>query len=68
LPKNIHVVGQGELVAVKLFDYLSRRSEINTKLNNTFSLSFCTTSNNDHVKQMMTYFYGENISVSTVTP
>jgi glutamate racemase len=66
LPKHIRTIGQGELVATKLRDYLDRHGEINKKLSNSFSTSFHTTSSSKHVPQLMAYFYGENISVSEV--
>ncbi len=66
LPKHIHVVSQGELVAKKLKDYLTKHVEINIKLSNLFSLNFNTTSDSKHVQQLMTYFYGEKISISMV--
>ncbi|MEI7891088.1 MAG: glutamate racemase [bacterium] len=66
LPKHIRVISQGKLVAPKLLDYLNRHSEIRNKLSDAFSLNFNTTSNSEHVRQLMTYFYGENISISIV--
>jgi len=66
LPKYIRVIGQSQLVAAKLLDYLNRHSEISNKLSDSFSLNFNTTSNSEHVRQMMVYFYGENISISIV--
>lgn len=66
LPKNIIVVGQGEIVAAKLLDYLNKHAEIRNKLSNIFSLNFYTTSDSKQTKQLMSHFYGSDISVSTV--
>ncbi|TRZ78409.1 glutamate racemase [bacterium] len=63
LPKDIHIISQGEIIAVKLIDYLKRHTEIDSKLNNLFSLNVYTTSSSKHIQQLMTYFYGENIRV-----
>lgn len=67
LPQHIQVINQGKVVAKKLFDYLAKHPEIKRKLNDSSSLIFYTTSNSNHTKQLMTYFYGENIPISTVT-
>ena len=66
LPKHIRVVGQGELVATKLKSYLAKHVEFSNKLSDSFSLNFNTTSDSKHVQQLMTYFYGEKISISIV--
>lgn len=67
LPKHISIIAQGELIATKLLDYLKRHPEISDKLSNSYSLNFNTTSSNKQVKQLMSYFYGEDISVSIAT-
>ena len=66
LPKNIKVVSQGGIIAVKLLDYINRHDAIREKLGNRSSVSFHTTSDNDDVKKKMVQFYGSNISISTV--
>ncbi len=66
LPKNIRVVGQGDIVAIKLLDYIRRHAEISRRLKNKFSVSFYTTSDSEEVKKLMAQFYGSNIPVSTV--
>lgn len=66
LPKHIRFIGQGKLIAAKLSDYLGRHLEISSRLCNASSVDFYTTSNNEQVKDLMKYFYGKNIIVSTV--
>ncbi len=66
LPKNISIIGQGEIVAVKLFDYLNRHSEICQKLSTKCSTYFYTTSSDGKAKELMTQFYGAKISIETV--
>jgi len=66
LPKEITVIGQGNIVSAKLSDYLNRHNEIDEKLSHQFSLHFFTTSRDEKSKEMMRKFYGENISILTV--
>lgn len=67
LPKHVRIVEQGKPVATKLVNYLNRHSEINNILSDSSLLNFYTTSDSDDVKQLMAYFYGEDLSVSTIT-
>lgn len=66
LPKDVNVISQSDIIAVKLLDYINRHDAIKEKLSNQRSVSFYTTSNNDGVKKKMAYFYGDNISISEV--
>jgi glutamate racemase len=67
LLKDINVISQGDIIAVKLLDYINRHDTIKEKLGNQSSVSFYTTSDNDDVKKKMVQFYGFNISISVVT-
>lgn len=67
LPKDIGVIDQGEIVALKLADYLRRHKEIGKKLSKESAVCFYTTSDKVVVKKMMAQFYGKKISISTVS-
>ena len=67
VPKNISVIEQGEIVAIKLSDYLKRHVEIRKRLSRISSVCFYTTADSDEVKKMMRQFYGKKISISTVS-
>jgi glutamate racemase len=66
VPKNISVIDQGEIVAIKLADYLKRHVEIRKRLSRISSVCFYTTADGDEVKKMMAQFYGKKIPVATV--
>jgi glutamate racemase len=64
VPKGINVISQGDIIAVKLLDYINRHDAIQEKLEKQFSVSFYTTSDNGDVKKKMAQFYGANIPIS----
>ena len=66
LPENIGVVSQGEIVAIKLADYLNRHMELCQKLSAKHSIYFYTTSSDGKIKELMAQFYGVKISIKTV--
>jgi glutamate racemase len=66
VPKNISVIDQGEIVAIKLADYLKRHAEIRKRLSRQLAVCFYTTAQSDEVKKKMAQFYGEKISIATV--
>lgn len=65
LPKNISLIGQGEIIAKKLEEYVSRHAEIGKKLSTQPAICFHTTSQSQQVKKMMAQFYGKKILVKT---
>jgi len=67
LPKEISVVSQGELVAIKLKNYIQRHSEIAQKLSRRSTISFYTTADGAEVKKKMAQFYGKAITIKTVS-
>ena len=66
LPKEIRVIDQGNLVALKLVDYLDRHTRIRNRLSEKSSLYFYTTSDRERVKRKIAQFYGMNIPITTV--
>jgi glutamate racemase len=67
LPKGISVVNQGEIVAMKLVDYIKRHAEISQRLSSHPRVYFYTTVDDDEIKKKMVRFYGSKICVETVS-
>ena len=63
LPSKIQVIGQGEIVAKKLANYLARHKEIAQKLSDQSAVYFYTTASDKETKKKMAQFYGEKITV-----
>ncbi|MFZ2188094.1 MAG: glutamate racemase [Candidatus Moraniibacteriota bacterium] len=66
LPKKIGVINQGNIVAMKLADYLKRHTEISQKLSSSSAVCFYTTANDGEIKKKMVQFYGKKIPIETV--
>ena len=66
LPKKIKLVSQGEIVAIKLADYLKRHVEIRKKLSQRSAICFYTTADDAEVKKKMAQFFGKKVSIETV--
>lgn len=66
VPANIHVVSQGDLVAEKLVDYLSRHPEFNRNLLKDGQREFFTTDQFNDFDAQAGKFYGEIISAKRV--
>jgi glutamate racemase len=68
LPQNINVVGQGDIVAKSLVDYLQRHPEIEGKLTKTGTQFFFTTTDDtadfDHHASL---FFGEEVKSEYVS-
>jgi glutamate racemase len=68
LPQNINVVGQGDIVAKSLADYLQRHPEIEGKLTKTGTQAFFTTTDDtadfDHHASL---FFGEEVKSEYVS-
>lgn len=67
IPKNVNVVSQGEIVAKKLKDYLSRHPEIETKLTRGDAREFYSTEDSWRVRNLFKQFYGNPVEVKKVS-
>jgi len=66
VPQEIHIIGQGEIIAKKLEDYLMRHKEISERLSPSSSVRFFTTKNDEHTRIMMKKFYGADILIQSI--
>ena len=66
LPSGVKLLEQGDLVANKLKDYLSRHNEIDSKISKQGKLNILTTENNEKFDDHLKLFYGENLTSSSV--
>lgn len=64
LPKNIKAIGQADLVAIKLSDYLERHKDVRDRLSSLSAVQFYTTNDSDQVKNLMKKFYATDIPIS----
>lgn len=62
LPKNIHLLSQGEIIAKSLKDYLTRHPEIDSKCSKTGSVSFFTTDLPETFDKAAGSFYGKPVN------
>jgi glutamate racemase len=60
-PKTSVILEQGQIVAVKLKDYLIRHPEIDAKISRNGSRSFLTTDTSDKFDRLTKIFYGEPV-------
>jgi glutamate racemase len=67
LPKGVSVINQGEIVAMKLADYIKRHAEISQKLSSHPGVCFYTTADSAEIKKKMVRFYGSKICIETVS-
>lgn len=65
LPKEIHVLSQGEIVAASLESYLIRHPEIDTFLQKTNKRTYFTTNGSD-VSVLASMFYGKDVEFKKV--
>jgi glutamate racemase len=66
LPPGVKLLEQGDLVANKLKDYLSRHNEIDSKISKQSKLNILTTENSEKFDDHLKLFYGENLTSSKV--
>jgi len=66
VPAGIQVLSQGAIVARKLADYLSRHTEIETRLDRSGRAVFMTTEYSERIQRLGARFYGEPISMQTI--
>ncbi len=66
VPIGMNVIGQGNIVAQKLANYLERHKEIEKKLSEQSSVHFFTTSADIHTQKMMVKFYGMHIQLKII--
>ncbi len=66
VPENIQILEQGEIVAEKLLDYLSRHPEIKQRLSINRQVSFQTTEATDTFTEKAALFMGSPVEAQTV--
>jgi glutamate racemase len=64
VPPSVSVLGQGEIVAVKLADYLARHPEIEGKISRKQVRRFYTTDSTEDFDRHASQFYGEPLGSS----
>lgn len=67
LPSNVTLLGQGEIVAESLKDYLTRHSEIESKLSQGHSVKFYTTENTEKFCSMARLFFSGPLEVQHIS-
>ncbi|MBI4256928.1 glutamate racemase [Candidatus Uhrbacteria bacterium] len=65
LPKSIHVLNQGHMVATNLEFYLTRHPEIDSRLEKTGKRTYFTSSGED-ISSLASMFYGEDIQFTKI--
>jgi glutamate racemase len=66
LPCHISMVNQGEVVAVKLLDYLARHTEIKSRISENGQVRYLTTENSEIFESKAGLFLDETIRAETV--
>jgi len=66
VPDGIQILEQGEIVAGKLIDYLSRHSEIDEKISKTGALEFLTTESAENFENQAALFLGKKVTAQTI--
>lgn len=61
VPKNIHILEQGEIVAEKLVNYLKRHAEINERLSESGTVEFQTTEAAETFEKTASLFLGRKV-------
>lgn len=61
LPKNVQLIGQGEIVAASLKDYLQRHPEIENRISKEGNCLFYTTDSTEDFDNHATTFFGKGI-------
>jgi glutamate racemase len=67
LPAGVNLIEQGDLVAKKLKNYLSRHPKLNNLISANSSLEIQTTENSQKFDSHLRLFYGDNLKSSTVS-
>ena len=62
IPAHINVIGQGEMVADKLRDYLERHPEMEKRLAKNGKRTFLTTENSPRIRGLYKLFYGASVN------
>jgi glutamate racemase len=66
VPENIHILEQGQIVAEKLTDYLTRHPEIDRKLSKGGKTEFQTTESADNFNEKAALFLGQKVEAKTI--
>jgi len=66
VPNGVQILEQGEIVAGKLIDYLSRHPEIDDKISKTGSLEFLTTESTGNFENQAALFLGKKVTAQTI--
>lgn len=66
VPENIHILVQGEVVAIKLLDYLERHPEINESISKDSKIDFLTTESTETFENKAELFLGTRVSAQTI--
>jgi glutamate racemase len=66
VPNGVQILEQGEIVAGKLIDYLSRHPEIDDKISKTGALEFLTTESTGNFENQAALFLGKKVTARTI--
>ena len=66
VPAHIHILVQGEIVAVKLLDYLERHPEIHERISRDSVVDFLTTESSETFENKAELFLGTRVSATTI--
>ena len=66
IPEGVKLVEQGDLVANKLKNYLSRHKDLNAKISKQSNLSILTTENSQKFDGHLKLFYGTDLKSKTI--
>jgi glutamate racemase len=64
---GMHFLAQGDIVAERLDDYLSRHSSFAQSLSQTGTRQYFTSGSAQRFQEMATLFFGETVQAQTVT-
>jgi len=66
VPEGIHILAQGEIVAVKLLDYLKRHPEIESRLSKNSMIEYLTTESAEIFENKAALFLGQKVKAKTI--
>jgi glutamate racemase len=66
VPENIQILVQGEVVAIKLLDYLQRHPEMDARISKDSLVDFLTTESSETFENKAELFLGTRVSVKTI--
>ncbi|MGM0619956.1 MAG: glutamate racemase [Bacteroidota bacterium] len=66
VPDGVQILEQGEIVAGKLIDYLTRHPEIDEKTSKTGALEFLTTESAENFENQAALFLGKKVTAQTI--